>query len=265
MKIRRILSITTLLFASACQVISFFPLFTPDVVVAHNELQGVYAGEDDKALHVYSNAAIWKAVQDQQLTADSALQLGQQLTIPPYLSKLLIDLAESPNPEGDWAPEARQHYFPFLKHGYYLVEDQYPNEPYPSFTGEPTDYFNFIARFKIYRMVLVELDGVLYADTWPVENQQGFRLFGNDDYIAVHTFAKLEMRNNGISLHYLSEEFLDDLFEKNRIRLAHVRRADGGSAQTLLTASPKELQAFLIKFSGEKEAFDIEMKYQRNG
>ena len=265
MKIRSISSLSILLMASACQVISFFPLFTPEVVVERNELQGVYASEDDKAIHLYSNSAVWEAMEAKKFTADSALELSQTINIPPYLTKLLLDLAESPKPEGDWDPEATQHYFPFLKHGYFLVEDQYPNEPFPAHTGNQQDYFNFIARFKIYRMVLVELDGQLYADTWPVENQQGFRLFGNDDYLAVHTFAKVQVHENGMSMHYLSEEFLEDLFEKNRIRLAHVRRADGGSAQTLLTASPKELQAFLIKFSGEKEAFDIEMKYQRNG
>ena len=99
------------------------------------------------------------------------MELSQTINIPPYLTKLLLDLAESPKPEGDWAPEATQHYFPFLKHGYFLVEDQYPNEQIAdaiSGMGNQQDYFNFIARFKIYRMVLVELDEQLYADTWPV-------------------------------------------------------------------------------------------------
>lgn len=168
MKIRSISSLSILLMASACQVISFFPLFTPEVVVERNELQGVYASEDDKAIHLYSNSAVWEAMEAKKFTADSALELSQTMNIPPYLTKLLLDLAESPKPEGDWDPEATQHYFPFLKHGYFLVEDQYPNEPFPAHTGNQQDYFNFISRFKIYRMVLVELDGQLYADTWPV-------------------------------------------------------------------------------------------------
>ena len=168
MKIRSISSLSILLMASACQVISFFPLFTPEVVVERNELQGVYASEDDKAIHLYSNSSVWEAMEAKKFTADSALELSQTINIPPYLTKLLLDLAESPKPEGDWDPEATQHYFPFLKHGYFLVEDQYPNEPFPAHTGNQQDYFNFIARFKIYRMVLVELDEQLYADTWPV-------------------------------------------------------------------------------------------------
>jgi hypothetical protein len=265
MKKSKFIVLMLILSISSCQVISFFPLFTPEVVIEKDEVQGVFESEDDAVAYVFKQADVWEALETKSYLSDSSLHLKGGHIVPSFLVRVLKDMVESPEPEGDWSAEDRAHYFPFLKSGYFLIEDRLPEEGLPLEMDSDKAYYQFVTRFSLYRMVLLELDGLVYADLAGVENMTGFRIFGNDDYLPVHTFAKFNLTQDGFKLNYMQEDFLQELFKQNRIRLQHVTRSDGGNDITLLTAPTKDLQEFMIKFGKEEEAFGSELEFRRNG
>ena len=86
--------------------------------------------------------------------------------------------------------------------------------------------------------------------------------YGSDDggifdahVIRVHSFAKLKMNDGQLSFSWLDPEWLSKLLEQNKIRIHHEKNDD----QILLTAKPKELQKFMIKYVNSEEAFEDEL------
>ncbi len=70
-------------------------------------------------------------------------------------------------------------------------------------------------------------------------------------YQPVHTFAKVNFDANQMSIAMFDGEFLEDLLDKNRIRIKH-EKVDG---TYVLTASSKELQKFMTKYADDPKAF----------
>ena len=68
----------------------------------------------------------------------------------------------------------------------------------------------------------------------------------------VHTFAKLEINGDGMTISWFNPEWLEKKLEKGKIRIRH---EDNGE-HILLTAKTKELQKFVIKYANQKEAFE---------
>jgi hypothetical protein len=69
--------------------------------------------------------------------------------------------------------------------------------------------------------------------------------------IPVHTFAKLTVAGNKLQINWFDQGWLEDLITENKIRIRHEKNDDF----VLLTAKPRELQKFVIKYSDSKEAF----------
>jgi hypothetical protein len=69
--------------------------------------------------------------------------------------------------------------------------------------------------------------------------------------LPVHTFAKLEITDSHLKISMFDGDFLKKLFKEKRIRLKHEEVDDN----IVLTAQPKELQQFIMKYGNEKEAF----------
>lgn len=69
--------------------------------------------------------------------------------------------------------------------------------------------------------------------------------------VPVHTFAKLEVSENKLQINWFDQEWLKKLIEENKIRIHHEANDD----YILLTAKPKELQKFVIKYVNSEEAF----------
>lgn len=69
--------------------------------------------------------------------------------------------------------------------------------------------------------------------------------------VPVHTFAKLDVRENVLQINWFDQEWLKKLIEENKIRIHHEANDD----YILLTAKPKELQKFVIKYVNSEEAF----------
>lgn len=114
---------------------------------------------------------------------------------------------------------------------------------------------------------LVKLNDQYYMDFYPVSVaankdalfNKGF--FGDLEkngfyfihFFPVHTFAKVDVKGDQIGIRLFNPDFLDDLFEQRKVRIRHETGKDGN---TLLTASTRDLQKFIIKYGNEQKAFD---------
>lgn len=74
--------------------------------------------------------------------------------------------------------------------------------------------------------------------------------------IPVHTFARLTVSGNKLQLNWFDQDWLDDLITENRIQIRHEKNDDF----VLLTAGPRELQKFVIKYANSEEAFKEGMR-----
>lgn len=107
---------------------------------------------------------------------------------------------------------------------------------------------------------LVKLEDKLFLDLYPADNYD--EQIGNDllaqQLLPIHTFVKVEINKNDITLSPFDAEWVDDLFEHKKIRIAHEDVAYFGYMLRVLTASTPELQKFVTKYGNEKEAFENE-------
>ncbi len=69
--------------------------------------------------------------------------------------------------------------------------------------------------------------------------------------IPAHTFAKLTISENQLQINWFDQNWLEDLITENRIKIRHEKNDDF----VLLTARPRELQKFVIKYESSEEAF----------
>jgi hypothetical protein len=69
--------------------------------------------------------------------------------------------------------------------------------------------------------------------------------------VPVHTFAKLKVSEDELQINWFDQDWLEKLIEANKIRIHHEDNGD----YILLTAKPRELQKFVIKYQDTEEAF----------
>lgn len=104
------------------------------------------------------------------------------------------------------------------------------------------------------------LEGQLYLDFYPEDISCGNDLAGFH-MVATHSLAKIGLAGGKITIGWYNEEWLTDLFNKNRIRISHQRvpydvdQKNPESMQVVLTASTDELQKFVKKYGSDPEAF----------
>ncbi|MFQ5445617.1 MAG: hypothetical protein ACE5FF_01680 [Saprospiraceae bacterium] len=117
---------------------------------------------------------------------------------------------------------------------------------------------------------IIKLDENYFMDFYPTDMPQGnvfssnlqldnLNSFQAIHLIAVHTFAKMELKDGLLTIRMFDPDFLQKLFERKQIRIKHEETEDG----YILTASPEELQKFASKYAHVKEAFledPIELK-----
>ena len=98
---------------------------------------------------------------------------------------------------------------------------------------------------------MFELEGKKYMDFVP-DPDEDHCLSDMTSYhhVPIHTFARVEIREDRIMLFWFGEEWLNELFEENRIRIAHETVDIGsGYSRHVLTAPTEELQKFIIKYA----------------
>lgn len=70
--------------------------------------------------------------------------------------------------------------------------------------------------------------------------------------VPVHSFAKLKVEEDTLTISWFDPEWMEDLIKENKIRIHHEYNDDF----ILLTAKPKELQKFVAKYVDSEEAFE---------
>lgn len=106
---------------------------------------------------------------------------------------------------------------------------------------------------------LFRLNNTLYLDFLPEsDNAPAVDLF-NLHLIPSHSLARVRLSGNSlIEIEWMNEEWLAELFARNRVRIQHEvvqDYADKDEKMYILTASTEELQKFILKYGHEPEAF----------
>lgn len=118
---------------------------------------------------------------------------------------------------------------------------------------------------------MVRLGGDLYLDFYPgVEDKEisqslkTFNLLQNEQkpcdlndmmvthLYPMHTFAKIELSDNKLTINMLGSDWLQTMFAERKIRIKHEQ---AGKDDFVLTASSEELQKFLTKYGNEGRAY----------
>jgi hypothetical protein len=102
------------------------------------------------------------------------------------------------------------------------------------------------AEFILHMLVL---DGQYYLNYYPVDYEL------DHDFLAWHmieanNFSKVNLSDDSLSLSFFNPDYLEELIDKNRIKISHIRHDNG----ILLTAGTRELQKFVIKYGDEEDA-----------
>lgn len=105
-----------------------------------------------------------------------------------------------------------------------------------------------------YRVHLVKLGDQYFFDFYTNKAADdiamGLSIAG---FVPTHTFAKVKWADNKLEIRHFAEgEWLEELFEQRRIRIKH-EVID--NEIIVLTASPKELQQFFLKYADDPKAF----------
>lgn len=110
---------------------------------------------------------------------------------------------------------------------------------------------------------LFRLNGVDYVDFIPDINEEHFSTdLTAYHHIPVHTLARVRYSRNSIMLFWYGDDWLNELFEENRIRIAHETVQNHDYDRQVLTASTDELQKFITKYANDpKTVGDIEQAF----
>jgi len=104
-----------------------------------------------------------------------------------------------------------------------------------------------------YEVHLVKLGLNHFLDFYAYEPDN---ILSEDDGIApkirTHTFAKISWGHNSLEIRHFAEvEWLEQLFDQRKIRIKHEIVGD----DIVLTAGPKELQKFFLKYADDPHVF----------
>ena len=144
------------------------------------------------------------------------------------------DLVYDPALVGTWTEEGGKDSWTFQKSGDNAYNLIYTEEGVP-------------ARFDAH---LVRIGEFLFLDTYPGEPD-----IKNDFYllhlIPAHTFSRIRMEGHVLSYAMLDLDWLKKMISEKKVDIGH-EKMEGG---ILLTAPPKELQGFFIKYAEDNKAF----------
>lgn len=122
---------------------------------------------------------------------------------------------------------------------------QGPGQPSKKVPGEA-------ARFQAR---LGRLGGNLFLDLYPADegNPTAHNDWLNAHLIPAHTLAKVWLGKDSLKLVFLDEDWITKAIQSGKIKLDHVKTEEW----LVLTAPTAELQAFILKFAAEADAFPL--------
>jgi hypothetical protein len=106
-----------------------------------------------------------------------------------------------------------------------------------------------------FRARLGRLGGNLFLDLYPADegNPSAHNDWLNAHLIPAHTLLRVWPGKDSLKLVFLDEDWVSKAIESGRINLAHVKTGQW----LVLTAPTAELQAFIVKYSGDANAFPL--------
>lgn len=140
-----------------------------------------------------------------------------------------------------------------------------PNKPFDRGTKEEPNSFTYsLVLYYLsqpdlkteFQLHLVNLEGKPYIDFFP-ESWEANNTILDFHLIGVHTFAKIDIKTDSITINWFDSEWFEEKLEKEHIRIKHEKN----SSNILLTAQPKELQKFVIKYSDDENAFEKDFQF----
>lgn len=115
-------------------------------------------------------------------------------------------------------------------------------------------------------MCLVKLDNAVFMDVFPdalpsgQDDPENTELFYNVFFfVRAHTFIKANLSGNRLTMWVTNDDKIHDLLESRPTPIAYESADD----RTILTASTKDLQAFVSKYAGDDRVFADEIILQR--
>jgi hypothetical protein len=115
--------------------------------------------------------------------------------------------------------------------------------------------YNMGDTIKNYMIVnLTRIAGQLYMDFYPydLKDEKSRSRFASN-YINGHTFARVEFKDNKVMMYPFNIDYFTTLLKEKRIRLKHENL---GEDNIVLTASTKELRAFIANYGDDEELYE---------
>jgi len=113
---------------------------------------------------------------------------------------------------------------------------------------------------------LFQLNGVDYVDFIPDPNEEHFTSdMTSFHHVPVHTLARVQYSEDSILLYWYGDEWLNELFEQNRIRIKHETVENSDYDRQVLTASTDELQKFIKKYANDPKTAEEIQQIFANG
>ena len=103
------------------------------------------------------------------------------------------------------------------------------------------------AEFEVH---LVQLENNYFLDFLPINYLNTENLFLLSHLIETHSFAKIDIQKNRVSMTFFDYQWLEDLLERDPDVIEHIRFEEN----IVLTADTKELQEFVKAFASDEEA-----------
>lgn len=130
-----------------------------------------------------------------------------------------------------------------------FMEPERPDSSYRVMYYEDGNDLSFL------QATLFVLNGQKYIDFFPELDAENFSSdMTSMHFIPVHTLCRIRLEKDCLMLFWFGEEWLNDLFDSNRIRIDHEKiRASSVSESNILTAETEDLQKFIEKYMNDEE------------
>lgn len=173
---------------------------------------------------------------------------------PLYTEKDLIFVTEL---LGTWAGEEEEDIWTFNQSGKNAYELVIRQQRSSKETEGPYDYLDYSEDGE-YEAHLVKLGKFLFLDIYPDEPE--IEEYGYDFHLVpVHSFWRIWIEKDVMRLAYLSEDWLEEMLNKKKVNIAHIRLED----RVVLAAPTEELQKFVLKYAEDSDAFPEPEDYLR--
>jgi hypothetical protein len=118
-------------------------------------------------------------------------------------------------------------------------------------------YFEDEDKYSVLTGTLFQLNSVKYVDFMPDPNED--HCTGDMTtyhHVPVHTLARVQYNKDSILLYWYGDEWLNELFEQNRIRIKHETVNSSDYDRHVLTADTDELQKFIKKYANDPKTVE---------